>query len=235
MRIKQASLIGACFAAVALASTAASATPVFTINPNALGVTGYSPAVESDINASTDSLVQQTGATTQTEYGWAQVQSFTDNGAGSSHKQTGLDTEDNTGVAVDPNTYGLYLNFTAKVTGIGSFGGGSSGTIAAGDFTFTMIADIGDDDIFNAGAVNGVAGVKPSVTDTGNDDVVLAIGSSLGGGNAGFQSGTGAPDFSSNAELILCDGTVNEGTFNGQTVAATGCGTTGAAAFLRAR
>ena len=38
--------------------------------------------------------------------------------------------------------------------------------------------------------------------------------------------------FSSNAELILCDGTVNEGTFNGKTVAASGCGTFNATTYF---
>jgi hypothetical protein len=63
------------------------------------------------------------------------------------------------------------------------------------------------------------------VTDTSGNDVVLAVGSSIGTGNAGFQSGTGAPEFSVESEIILCDGVANQGTFNGKTLAASGCGT----------
>jgi len=209
-------------AGLAIAGTAslAAATPAFTIYPDAIpGITGYTSQTETDFNGTSDALIQQTGATTQTETGWVQGGSFTNNGAGSNFTTTGLLTEP--GVA---NTYNLYITFTATVTGITGFGAGQTGSIAPGGFTYTVFADIGDNDTFTAGTTGPTGGTSPTVTDVGSNDVVVAVGTDLSG-SAGFQASTGAPTFDTVSDLILCDGTTGQGKLGGKTVAAAGCGT----------
>jgi hypothetical protein len=205
-----------------LSVSPAAATPVFTITPDAIpGESGLSPTQVTDINASSDSTINQTGASTQVENGWAFVQGFTNNG--SPVAGSGLGIED--GGA--PNTYGLYFKYTATVNGITGFSAGQSGTIAAGGFTATLYADVGDNDIFTAGATGPSGGTNPTVTDTGSSDVVLAEATSLYG-SAGFQASTGAPTINAVLDFIICDGTANQGHLGGTVVtggAATGCGT----------
>lgn len=209
-----------------LSVSPAAATPVFTITPDAIGVSGYTPQQETDLNVTSDSVIVQTGASTQTETGWAQASGFTDNGTGSNFTQTGLLQENNTGTGF-ANTYGLYFKYAATVNGITGFGAGQAGTIGAGGFTATLYADVGENDIFNAGATGPSGGTNPTVTDTGGNDVVLAEATSLYG-SAGFQASTGAPTIDAVMDFIVCDGTVNQGHLGGTVVtggAATGCGT----------
>ena len=73
MKVVKSALIGAGVAAMVaiLGTGAAMATPTFTINPNAITGSGYSPVNVSDLNFTSDSLVTQTSATTQEEAGWA--------------------------------------------------------------------------------------------------------------------------------------------------------------------
>ena len=205
-----------------LSVSPAAATPVFTITPDAIpGELSLSPTQVTDINASSDSTIVQTGASTQVENGWAFVQGFTNNGSPVSG--SGLGIEDG-GAA---NTYGLYFVYKATVTGITGFSAGQMGTIAAGGFTATLYADVGDNDIFTAGSTGPSGGTNPAVTDTGGNDVVLAEATSLYG-SAGFQSATGAPTIDAVMDFIICDGTVNQGQLGSTVVtggAATGCGT----------
>ena len=225
---------GALFVGLGIGPVAA--TPVFTITPNAIpGITLLSPQNESDLSVSSDALINQTGPGTQTETGWAQGLSFTNNGIGSNFTQTGLLQENNTGVGV-PNTYGLYFKFNTTVTGITGFGAGQSGSIGPGGFTYTMYADVGQNDIFTPGATGPGGGTAPTVTDTGGNDIVLATGSSITG-SAGFQAATGAPIFSAISSFIVCDGVANQGYVGGTLVtggAATGCGTYDARTYFTA-
>jgi len=209
----------------------AAATPTFTITPTAIpGIVGYTPQVESDILGSSDALVQQTGASTQFEQGWLQQDHFTNNGLTSTFLTTGLFS------AAVPNTYGMYATFTNTVHGITGFGPGQIGTIGAGDFHFSLFADLGDNDIFTPGATSASGGTAPTVTDVGGNDVVLAEATSIFG-SAGFQAGTGAPIFAATSAFVLCDGVANQGMLGGKVViggAATGCGTFDATKYFSA-
>lgn len=215
-----------------LGISSASAVPTFTIDPNAIpGISGYTPQVESDINGISDTLLQQTGPSTQFETGWLRIQSYTNNGIPSTFHDTGLST-----TALDLNTYGMYATFTATAHGITGFGANQTGTIGAGDFSFKLFADIGDNNVFTPGATNSTGGVAPSITDTGGNDIVLAIATSISG-SAGFQSGTGAPIFSAISSFIICDGTANQGLLGSTVVTggdATGCGTFDARTYFTA-
>jgi hypothetical protein len=214
-----------------LGMSPAGAVPVFTITPDAIpGITGYTPQTESDILGSSDALIQQTGAATQFEQGWVQLVNYTNNGAGSTFLTTGLFS----GPLAD--TYGMYAKFTATVTGITGFGANQSGTIAPGGFHFSLFADIGDNDVFTAGATSASGGTAPTVTDTGGNDIVLGEATSVVG-SAGFQPGTGAPIFAATSAFVLCDGVANQGLLGATLVtggAATGCGTFDATKYFTA-
>ncbi|HEY2008348.1 MAG TPA: flocculation-associated PEP-CTERM protein PepA [Rhizomicrobium sp.] len=188
MKVLKSALIATSVGAVmaVLGMSSAMATPVFTINPNAVtGISGYSQVQVSDLNFSSDSLVTQTGPTTQTEVGWAQITSLSNNGVLLSTAQTGVVPE-SLGLSI-PNTYGLYFTYSATVSGV-TAGFNNSGTIT--EFTFHLYADIGDNDVFSPGTTSGTA---PSITNTGND-LLLADGTVISGA-AGFQA-NGAPIFS---------------------------------------
>jgi len=224
----------------ALGAIPAAATPTFTINPNGIpGVTfAYTPKTETTLILTSDSLVRQTGPSTQTETGWALAEQFKNDGVPSS--ATGLAPEDNSGAPPFPfnlipgSSYGLYFTYNADVSGISGFGAGQNGTITS--FTYKLFADVGDNDIFNPGSAATVAGTNPSVTDTSANDIVLAVGNSLSG-SAGFQAATGAPIFSTVNNFILCNGTTDQGFLGGALItggAATGCGTFNAASYFTA-
>lgn len=202
----------------------------FSINPNAIGVSGYSTAVTAtDINGNSDSLITQTTPILQTETGWLQVTGYTNNGnpvpftaIGSPNPGSGLIN------AVVPNTYDIYINFTATVNTSGFGAGGGIGTVQT--FSFTAYADPQQDDVLSAATISGGVATAPSVTNTNNDEV-LAVGN-LVAGTAGFQPTTGAPTFNAVSDFILCNGTSNSGTLGGSTVAAPGCGTFNASNYF---
>lgn len=212
----------------------ANATPLpFTVDPNSVGLTTvYAPFVATDLNGSSDALIQQTAVTTQFEQGWIQGQSFTNNGLGVGSAASGLVTTGSLGAGT--GTYNLYATFTATVTGISGFTPGQIGTIGPGAFKFTLFADPGSTDLFNPGSTSATGGTAPTVTDNGTADKILAVGVSTSG-TAGFQPTTGAPIFDATAAFIVCDGTANQG-FQGPTLitggAATGCGTFDARNFF---
>jgi hypothetical protein len=210
-KIKSAFFATAAAGALVMGMTGvANATPSFTISPLAIpGTTFGSPQVETDIHGVSDALIQQTGPSTQVETGWVQVTGYTNNGVVSNFLQTGLLQENNTGTGL-AGTYGMYINFTATVQGITGFGAGQSGTIAPGAFNYVLKADVGENDIFNPGTTGGTL---PSVTDTGGNDLVLGLGTSVVG-SAGFQAASGAPIFSALSSFILCTGS-GTGTTNG--------------------
>ena len=215
-----------------LGISSASAVPVFTINPKSLpGISGYSQTQQSDINGTSQALHQQTGPSTQFEQGWLQIASYTNNGVGSNFLTTGLL---NGGALA--NTYGMYATFTATAHGISGFGANQAGTVAAGDFHFSLFADIGNNNTFTVGATSATGGTAPTVIDNGGNDIVLAVATSLSG-SAGFQANTGAPIFSTTNAFVLCNGTANQGLLGSTLVTgglATGCGTFDASQYFTA-
>jgi hypothetical protein len=215
------STVGAAALLTVLGMGPAAATPIFTITPDGLtGITGYSPQQVSDLNVTSDSTISQSG-TTQTETGFAYATGFLNNGTPS--VGTGLGGVSN-GFA---DTYELYIDYSATVNGISGFGAGATGTIAAGGFTDTLYADIGDKATFAPGSAAGATATDPTVTANGDTQLVVAEGVSVAG-SAGFQATTDAPTINVVTEFIVCDGTTNQGVLGGTTItggAATGCGT----------
>jgi len=211
----------------------AAATPVFSITPSGIpGITTTTPRQATDINLSSSGLITQTGATTQTEVGWAFVTGLSNNGAPVSGALTRLGSPNDISYGV-ANSYGLYFTYSATVQGVGpTVGTPGIGVIAPGAFTYTLWADIGADNTYNPATLTGPGGTAPSITGTGND-VALAVGSSILGG-AGFQTPTGAPTIDSINTFILCNGTSGQGTLGGATVGAAGCGTTNGSGYFTA-
>lgn len=202
-------------------SPAAALVPEFTVAPDSItGVTGFAPFVASDISGLSNGLIQQSGATTQTETGYLRITGFTDESTPLFYPTTGL-----SGFPL-ANSYGMYALFSATATGISCFTAGCSGTIGAGGFTFKLFADPGSTDTYTSGTAGAGGGTAPTVIDTGTADVVIGIATSISGG-VGFNA-VGAPIFGAFSNFVLCDGTANQG-FLGSTLVtgglATGCGT----------
>jgi hypothetical protein len=212
----------------------AAAVPTFNINPGSVG-SGASTFTASDIQGPSNGIIQQTGATTQVEKGFASMNTFINNGV----------TVSPFGTLAGFN-WGLYLTFEATVQGISGFGPGNVGTIGAGDFTFTMYGDVGFDNTYNPGSVcstntsvicpagNGVGPNPAAVGGNTANDVVIAVGTSVGIGNAGFQS-TGGPIFGVTSALILCSGTAGQGYLGAELVTdsrAAACSTFNGAQFF---
>lgn len=216
-------------ALIGLGMGAASATPTepsFQITPSSVG-SAKGPFTATDIQGPSNGLIHQTGATTQVESGYLQVATFLNQG----------NIVNNTGLLSD---WGLYLDYTAKVTGIGGFGPGNQGNINPGDFTFAMYADVGNNDSYTPASVCDTAGclTGPTGATVGSTtgDVVLAVGYNVTTGNAGFQS-TGGPIFGTTSAIILCDGTAGEGVLSGVKItnsATAACGTFDATTFFTA-
>ena len=214
---------------------AAAAPPPFTIDPNALTSSGGPFATVPNLGVfqgTSDSLIQQTGATTQVETGWVEGVTF-QNTSGASVGSI-LTRMAEPGALGTPSTsvYDLYLLFTAHVTGVSSITSGL-GTIAPGGFTATLYADLTSNDSFNAGATSSTGGTAPTVTNTAGDVVLAQVVSVTG--DAGIDAATGAPRLDVVTEFILCDGTANQGKLGNQVITgglATGCGTFNAATYF---
>lgn len=212
-------------------SPAAAANPPFTINPNAtgspttLGVTGYSNFTADQMNGISNALIQQTGATTQTETGTLQLENYSLGGISEIFSTTGLQQENNLGTQPIANTYGAYFKYTVDVSGLtGLTAPSEHGAITGGSFTF--YGDVTTNDIFTPASTSAAGGSAPTVSDTGGNDVVIAEGQAVGGTVDTNASGT--PNFTAFASFILCDGTANQGLLGSTVVtggAATGCGT----------
>lgn len=214
---------GALFLGLGIGPAAADLLP-FQIDPNALTTTGgpYSNVTATDINGVSNALIQQTGATTQTETGWLQVGGLTNNGVNVPSTASRLVKEGDIGTP-GTDVYGMYLTFKGTVNGISGFGPGQSGTVGAGDYTFTLWGDLQSNDNFsNVGSTSASGGTIPTVGST-TGDVVLAQGSSVQG-SVGFAPTSGAPFFDVLADFVVCNGTAGQGLKGGQTVAAAGCG-----------
>jgi len=134
------------------------------------GSTGF---VADEINQSTVALVTQTTATSQTENGFAQVNTFLNNG-GLVSQTGGLNSN-----------YGVYALYTTTAN-VNCFTPGCSGPITS--FNFTLWADIGNNDTFN-----GVGSAAPGTVTNTAGDVQLASGTLVPGSNntAGFNSNGG--------------------------------------------
>jgi len=214
-------------AATALAlgtASNANAAPAFEIDPTALVAAGEI-FTATDVSGTSNATIRQTGPSTQEETGYLLFNSFTNEGSTVSNVDSRLVLTDNLGDD-DLTVYNLYATFNATVEGITGFGAGQSGTIAPGDFSFDLFADIGSDNTFTAGSTNAIAGTDPTITDTA-DDVILATGTSVSG-SAGFQAATGAPIFAVVSSFIICNGIVGQG-FHGDELViggdASSCGT----------
>jgi hypothetical protein len=205
---------GALFVGLGVTPAAAAALP-FQIDPDALATGGpYANVTATDFNGVSAATLSQ-GAGFQTETGYLQGQSFTNNGPVVSSILTRMCTEGSIGCA-GSTVYNLYLLFQGKVNGVNNFGPNQTGVIAPGDYSFALYADINANDVFTPGSTNGASGVNPTVTGTTGDDVLLAVGSSVFGG-AG-QNAIGAPGFSVIANFIICNGTPGSGTLGGDTI-----------------
>jgi hypothetical protein len=196
-------ITGIVMSAGAFATDAAASPLPITFNPNGIpGISGYSPQTATDIQGTSDALIQQTGGSTQVEQGWIEVTGFQNNGSPVGTFQSGE--------VIAPgaaNFYTLFVTFSATIQGISGFGPGQSGTIAPGAFNFVLKADPSSLDTFNSGTTNASGGTAPSIVDNGAADIVLAYGTSIAG-SAGFQSVTGAPTFDVVSTFNVCNGTV---------------------------
>jgi len=197
----------------------AAATPIYTFDPSAIpgaAGPGVGTAVQaSDISIITDSTIYQ-NVGSQTEYGVGLVNGLSNNGSPVGSKVAGLNADQ------------LFISFQATVNGVSSFSPGSSGTIAPGGFTYSLIADEGASDVLTPGSPSS----NPTIVGT-DTTVVLAVGASLTG-SAGVQAGTLGPILSAVSSFVICDGNLNEGTINGKTVTATGCGLFNALTYFTA-
>ncbi|MDE2582858.1 MAG: PEP-CTERM sorting domain-containing protein [Rhodospirillales bacterium] len=217
-------------ASAGLFSTGAMATTFpFTINPDALGVTGYSPQTVTDIQGTSFALVQQIAPSTQFEQGVIQFSSFQNTTSALSGSLTGLSLAPGFS-----NTYGLYATFSTTVTGISGFTPGASGSVGAGAFNFVIYADPTAADVFTPAVSSSTGGTAPSVQDnttynsttkTGDgkpNDVVIAYGTSLNG-SAGITQTAGSPFLDVTSTFNVCNGT---------TAVGSPCGTFDATKFL---
>src|SRR6201985_868011 len=119
MRIKQAYLSGACFAGLMLASSAALATPTFTLSGSSLaGHSGATDLVATDISALTNATVHDLGGGNQQENGYAIIDSLSKNGVAVNGIPGQMDLLDGNLGGLG-NFYKLYITFQANVTGVG--------------------------------------------------------------------------------------------------------------------
>jgi hypothetical protein len=193
----------------------AAAVPTFDIDPTSVG-SGAATFTASDIQGPSNGLIQQVGPSTQIETGYATLNTFVNNGSTVSPFVTLA------GAPSFMGGWGLYLTFQVTVQGITGFGPGNVGTIAPGDFTFTVFGDVGFDNSYTPGSVCttlgcGTGPVAPTVGGNTANDVVIAVGTSIGVGNAGFQS-TGGPIFGVTSALILCNGVAGQGTLGSELI-----------------
>ena len=198
--------------------SAASADPLpFQVDPDALATGGpYANVTATDLNGQSDATIRQVTANSQTETGWLQIQSLTNNGVDVSTParlcKTGA-----IGCSGSTAAYDIYVLFQGTVNGITGFSAGQTGIVNPGDYVFAMYADIGLDDTFNPGTTNAAGGTTPTVGGTTGNDVLLAVGTSLAG-SVGFAPVTGAPFFNVVANFVLCDGVAGEGKLGGTTI-----------------
>lgn len=174
---------------LALAGTsAAMATPVFTVDPTSINGAG---AIfnASDFAYTSNATVVQTAPNQQTETGYAYLTGFSNNGVdvGAATSRVVKPADYGLGIV---GSYGVYFTFTADVSGVNGFGP-TAGVGNVDSFTFNMYADKNRDTTFNTPNF-----VSTTVSGNTGDDILLANGSLING-SAGFQTATGAPTFAS--------------------------------------
>lgn len=187
MNVFKKAMIGTGFGALVavMASGAAVAAPLFTVDPTSINGSG-SVFTASDLNFTSSATVKQSDATTQTEVGYARLNSFGLNGSPVVATTSALAPDVIYGAV--PSYYGLYFTFTATVSGVSGFGPGDTGTVTA--FDFTLYADQGQNDTFTPGTCSTTCS-NASVSSP-DGDIALASGQLING-SAGFQPATGAP------------------------------------------
>lgn len=200
MNVFKKALIGAGAAAIiaVIGSSAASAAPIFTVDPTSVGYTSPTGTFNAtDLNFTSVATVTQTGATTQTEVGYARLDSYGLNGVPVLTSIDGLASPSVYDVLNSPY-YGAYFTFTATVDGISGFGAGSTGTVTS--FNFQLYADPNTDTTFTPGTC-GATCTDPTVVQ-GGADLLLAHGTLIVG-SAGFQPATGAPTLAATTTFIV--------------------------------
>lgn len=200
---------------LALTNAALAVPPTFEINPNSIsGVTGLlNPQPGTDFSGNSNALIQQTGASTQTEQGFVYFTAMINNNVSSLPVATsGIDPFGPTGLS---NTYGLYLLFSGSVQGLSSFTSPATGTILPGNYSFALIADVGANDTITNASTSASGGSTPSITDNSPNDVVIAVGTSLFG-QVVVNGGTLAPSFGVTSDFILCNGSAGLGNLGAQ-------------------
>lgn len=156
--------------------SAASAAPVFTVDPSGLGAP--QSAFDASFMGGVSSTLLTSAAGGHTGIGWLQFTSFNDPSPVSPLTS---------GLLID---YGLFLTFTlTDVLSSGTLDGNDSvNTLTQLDYQ--MFYDPGFGNTFTAADANGI-NPNPTYVDVGGDDILIATGSLISG-TSGFNSGGGA-------------------------------------------
>ena len=157
-------------AALALGMASANAAMTFTVTPSGIGETS-APVTATSITGNSSELLHTT-ATGHFGQGYINYGYLLN----TANEQIGFDSDAG---------YDLYVKFT--LTDV--FGSGDENILTS--LTFDFYADLNRDTKFVAATGNGVTGTEASVTDTGNEDVLLGNGT-LVRGVADFNSVGGA-------------------------------------------
>jgi hypothetical protein len=169
-------------AVLAMGMSSAHAALTFTVTPSGLpGVSGAEFQATS-ITGNSSELLHST-ATGHTGQGYIRYGYF-------------LDSDNDIRALGNSAGYGLYVKFNLTDTY------GSPENVLT-SLSFTMYADLGNDNKFVAAAGNGATGTEASVTDTDNDDVLIGSGS-LVSGVAAFNTEGGAA-LNANTTFALSD------------------------------
>jgi hypothetical protein len=185
MNLLKKALIGTSFGAMVavIGSGAAVAAPIFTVDPTSINGTGASFDA-TDFNFTSVATVTQNADNTQTEVGYARLNSMGLDGAEIDSLISQIAAPSSYHTA---GTYGLYFTFTATVSGVSNFQSAALGTVT--QFDFTLYADAGRDTVFTPGTCTNVC---TDPTETTGGDIALASGHLISG-SAGFQGSTNAP------------------------------------------
>jgi len=169
-------------ALLTIAATAATAAPVFTVNPNSNGLATAGTTFQADsMLGSSSARIVQTGNTdgvyTYTGSGYINYTSFALNNAGVSVPQTRLNFD-----------YGLYATFEQTFSCSSALGTGVSCSITG--ITLDLFADAGNNNTYTSATANSNASVNTNGTQVRLGSVTQAIAGDAGINNLGgaFQN-----------------------------------------------
>jgi len=194
-------------------SPAAAIPQIFTIDTDAVpGTTSFNLVTATHFQGPTESLITQTGLSTQEEVGWVRLNGMTFFATALSTGTTGLSVPPDE-TLLGPQIWGSYILFEAS-SALTSFGANTQGPLTG--FTLAWYLDPLTNTDLGAASTGDNPGVVPGASD--DDDLLVAVGTYVpGSGSAGFQ-GNGAPIFSAIANFILCNGTGGQGVQGGTLV-----------------